>query len=262
MFKHFDFIDDAWERVYSAMDRNELGGCVHAKCSTVFYNPGSAGPGPNTQGVMCVYTEKANMDAVGFKLIEIVRQDIRYKLDETTYSGAYSHSSAKVSSKTIYWNGGKPSFTRDVKATSRKPAAGKREDRWQVNVVRAPEPLRSKEVAGWWVLTLEYDALTELWHTLKGVVESKDGNFGVIKMVCPPKKVRSSRTEKPVFHMYTSKEDSKTAGLLLIEFVARDIEYEESDGMGGRETLFWNNGSPGYREAERRGVKRTREEDF
>jgi hypothetical protein len=130
-----------------------------------------------------------------------------------------------------------------------------------VNVVKAPQPLCSKKVHGWWVLTLEYAGLTELWHLLKVIVKSKEKNFGIVKMVCPPKKVRSSRTEKPVFQVYTSEEDSKTVGLLLIEFVERDIEYEECDGMGGRETLFWNNGKPGYQEVERRAVKRPREED-
>ena len=218
-------------------------------------------PGPSTEAVVCVYTEGHNLDAVGFKLVEIVHQDIRWKPNTATSSHIYSHSSTGITSKAIYWNGGKPSFTRESKATNRRSGTSKREDKWQVNVVQAPEPLRSKEVGGWWVLTLEYAGLTELWHVLKDIVQSKERNFGVVKMVCPPKKVRSSRTEKPTFHLYTSKEDSKTVGLLLIEFVERDIEYEESDGMGGRETLFWNNGKPGYQELERKGVKRAREED-
>lgn len=42
----------------------------------MFYNASKSGPGPDTVAVICVYTEEHNMDAVGFKLIEMVQQDI------------------------------------------------------------------------------------------------------------------------------------------------------------------------------------------
>ena len=51
------------------------------------------------------------MDEVGLMLIHKVKQTIRYKTDEATLSGFYAHKGDKnVTCKTIYWNGGDPSF--------------------------------------------------------------------------------------------------------------------------------------------------------
>ena len=52
------------------------------------------------------------MDDIGFKLIEIVKQDIKYKTDEDTQSYKYTHAAwfREVTFKTIFWNNGKPSF--------------------------------------------------------------------------------------------------------------------------------------------------------
>lgn len=255
MFKYYDKIDEAWENICAAMTKDELGGCVTAKCSTMRYNPTGGGTGPSMTAVICVYTEEHNMDAVGFKLIEIVRQDIRYKTDASTLSFKYSHSSEKVSSKTIYWNSGKPSFVRESKPSRGK--SPKKEDIWHVNVVTAPEPISSEDIRGRWILNLEYPELTDMWHYLKGIVESKEKNFGIIKMVCP----RSPRREKPVFQVYTGKE-GKTVGMLLIEIVHRDIDYEQYPDMpGAMERLFWNDGSPDYEEVECKGIKRARREE-
>ena len=64
------------------------------------YNPTGGGPGPSTKGVICVYTEEHNMDTIGFKLIEIVQQDIKYKADSDTLVGKYLHTGAgKLPSK-------------------------------------------------------------------------------------------------------------------------------------------------------------------
>lgn len=257
MFKHFDEIDDTWEKIRTAIASNELQGCLVAKCSAMKYHPTLEGPGPSTTSVICVYTEEHNMDDIGFKLIEIVKQDIKYKTDEDTLSYKYTHAgSGKVTIKTIYWNNGKPSFHCED-----KPCYGtsfKREDIWHLNVVLAPEPFSSMEEHGRWILPLEYEELTELWHFLKGIIECKEKNVGIIKMVCPPKRVRNSPTEVPVFHVYTSGKDSKSVGKKLIKLIKRDIDYEYKPRhlhmRGNIKTLFWNDGEPDYEKIRRKGI--------
>ena len=68
VFKHFDKIDATWAKIRTAMIEDKLQGCVHAKCSTMRYNPSSCGPGPDTKAVICVFTEEHNMDDIGFKV--------------------------------------------------------------------------------------------------------------------------------------------------------------------------------------------------
>jgi hypothetical protein len=260
VFKHYDEIDAAWEAIRTAMAKDELQGCEHAKCSTMRYHPSCEGPGPSTTAVICVYTKEHNMEAIGFKLIELVKQDIKYKTDADTLSYKYTHAgSGKVSIKTIFWNNGKPSFE-----CVDKPCYGtsyKREDIWHLNVVTAPEPLRSRHVHGRWILYLEYEELTDMWHLLKDTIESKDDNFGIIRMVCPPKRVRSSQTESPVFHVYTSKEDYKSVGNKLIRLAKRDIDFEckpqySNDKQGVLDTLYWNDGEPDFEKVGRKGITR------
>ena len=258
MFKHIDEMDDTWEKIRTAMARDELQGCLVAKCSTMKYHPTLQGPGPSTTSVVCVYTEEHNMDDIGFKLIEIVKQDIKYKTDEDSWSYKYTHAgSGKVTIKTIFWNNGKPSFE-----CKDKPCYGtslRREDIWHLNVVLALEPFSSMEEHGRWILYLEYKELTELWHLLKGIIECKEKNFGIIKMVCPPKRVRSSPTEVPVFHVYTS-DNSKSVGKKLIKLIKRDIDYEckprHPHMQGNIKTLFWNDGEPDYERIQRKGITR------
>ena len=259
VFKHYDEIDQAWENIRTAiLDDDDLQGCVHAKSSTMMYNPSCSGPGPDTTGVICVYTRKHDMDDIGFRLIEIVKQDIKYKLDETTLDYKYVHAgSGKVTIKTIFWNNGTPSFVCED-----KPCYGTsyhRKDIWHLNVVTAPEPLASQCVHGRWVLPLDYQELTELWHTLKKVILSKKDNYGIIEMVCPPKHDRSSATEVPVFHIYTSDKARKLVGIKLINIIMEDIHYEckpqSPDSRAGRpETLFWNEGEPDYEKVTRKGI--------
>lgn len=58
-----------------------------------------------------VYTTEEAMDEVGLVLIHKVKQTIRYKTDEATRIGVYAHrGDKKITSKTLYWNGGDPSF--------------------------------------------------------------------------------------------------------------------------------------------------------
>ena len=227
VFDHYDKIDRTWENIRSAMARNQLPGCS-AKCTTMRYDPTAEGPGPSTQALICVYTEEENADRVGFNLIKIVKRDINYKTDQDTRHYKYSHAGNwKGAQKTIFWNGGKPAFNCKGKrsfATSRK-----REDIWHLNVVTA---ISSKEISGWWALQLEYQELSEIWHSLKDCIESETKNFGIIRMVCPPKLDRKSQTEKPVFHVFTSRDDCKSVGMKLIELVKRDITFKQEPQQG------------------------------
>ena len=104
---------------------------------------------------------------------------------------------------------------------------------------------------------MEYKELTGLWHHLKKIIECKEKNFGIIKMVCPPKRQRSSPTEKPVFLVYTSSKDSRSVGKRLIKLIKRDIDYEckaRHDRPGVVKTLFWNDGEPDYERIRRKGI--------
>ena len=258
VFKHYDEVDEAWENIRTAVAKDELQGCLSAACSTMMYHPTLEGPGPSTNSVICVYTKEHNMDAIGFKLIEIVKQDIKYKTDEDSRNYKYTHAgSGKVSIKTIFWNNGKPSFE-----CKDKPCYGtsfKKDDIWQLNVVTAPEPFCSEEVHGRWIMYLEYEELTGLWHHLKNIIETKEKNFGIVRMVCPPKRVRRSPTESPVFHVYTGLKAYRSVGKKLIEYTESDIDYERKPGGYGNmrgvvETLYWNEGEPDYERIRRKGI--------
>ena len=257
VFKHFDEIDETWEMIRTAVAEDKLQGSPVASVSSMRYNPSMSGPGPDTSGVICVYTQEHDMDAIGFKLIEMAKQDIKYKTDQASINGEYSFTGSRpVSLKTIYWNNGRPSFVCED-----RPCYGtsyKREDIWHLNVVDAPESLKYGEIHGRWVLSLEYAGLTGLWHFLKEQIESPEENFGVIRMVCPPKRVRKSQTEMPEFHLYTNKANKKAVGLHVIKFVGDDIVYEYKPQKYGHtarpEVLYWNDGEPDYEVVKRKGI--------
>ena len=260
LFKHYDEIDETWEKIRTAIVTDSLQGCVHAICSTMRYDPTSIGPGPSTTGVICVYTEEHNMDGIGFKLIEIAQQDIKYKTDSDTLACKYAHTGAgKVTIKTIFWNNGRPSFVCEDKpcyGTSRY-----KEDIWHLNVVEAPKEFAPKEIFGRWIVEVENEDLTELWHILKGKVECKTENFGVAAIVCPPKRNRRSAEEQAVFLLYVGKERKDSVGYKLIDLLETDIVFEHkrtSDSDIWRshhyDTLYWNNGEPAYEIVTRPGI--------
>ena len=257
VFKHWDEVDETWEMVRMAVAENNMQGSQHAAVTCKKYNPSMGGPGPNTVGVINVHTQEHDIDAIGFKLIEMVKQDIKYKTDQASINGEYSFTGSRpVSLKTIYWNNGRPSFV--CKDGPCRVTSYEIEDIWHLNVVDAPASLNYGAIHGRWVLFLEYAVLTGLWHFLKKQIESQEKNFGVIRMVCPPKRVRSSPTEMPKFHLYTNKMKKSTVGLYLIKFVERDIVYEykpQKSGYTARpEVLYWNDGDPDYEVVRRKGI--------
>ena len=245
VFNHYDKIDETWMIIRTAILNYDMQGCAYASCSTMRYNPTVRGPGPDKAGVICVHTSKYDIDAIGFRLIEIAQQDIKYKLGDDSRDNRYVHAgSGPVSIKTIYWNDGNPSFE-----CVGKPCHGTsydKQDQWHLNVVDVP--FATQSIHGRWVLPLKYKEMTGLWHYLKKLIESEEDNFGVIKMVCPPKRNHQSATEVPVIHVYTSDADREMVGAKFMNLIKRDIRYEAIHVPGDRiersYTLVWNYGEP------------------
>ena len=118
VFKKLEKLDATWHIIRKAVDSGELG-ALRAKCSTSNPNPAGYPTGPGVTGVICVHTSERAIDEVGFKLVHLVKKDIRYKTDEATRQGLYSRKGDKnISLKTIYWNDGEPSFERNFKGES------------------------------------------------------------------------------------------------------------------------------------------------
>ena len=108
VFKHMSCIDQVWEKIRKAVASGELG-ATGSKVSTMRDNPNASNPAIK---VICVYTTKETMDDVGMKLIQLVKQTIRYKTDEATLSGRYTcRGDGKVTCRTLSWNNGCPKFT-------------------------------------------------------------------------------------------------------------------------------------------------------
>ena len=242
VFKHFDEVDLTWEQICRAMARGTLQCCPKAKCSTVRYCPGTTGPGPVTKAVIFVYaSEEQDIDIIGFQLIEIAKQDVKYK-------------SFDSSEFTIFWNNGKPSF--DCEDMPCRGTSDDKKDIWKLNVVTAPEPLGSLYDHGRWVLPSDWTKSTPtgLWHKMRKKITSAKPTeiYGVIKMVCP----KGRRSDTPVFHFYTNNQHWKSVGTQLINLAKRDICYEHRpyNGTGHMETLFWNDGEPVYERITRKGI--------
>ena len=276
VFRSFDDIDEMWSIVREGVETGKLGSLA-AKCSTLKYGPSDCGPGPVVNAVICVFTTKKRMNEVGFKLIKIVKHDIRYKTDEATLSGVYVHTGAKRTTiKSIFWNEGEPSL--DWKGMAcpgpTKPGCVRDEcDRWQLNRAKAPEAVAlSARVHGKWIIAVQYDELTDLWHFLKEGVES--GKLGAIEMVCPSKRDIHDPTELPRMYVYTSEEKKNDVGLRLINIIKADLVYEIETNMKqpemdwrsprtkeyrshvvGGERLRWNNGEPTFEDVKRRADK-------
>ena len=56
----------------------------------MFYNLSCSGPGPRNTNAICVYTCEYDMNAIGFKFVEVVKQDIKYKTDAATEEYRYA----------------------------------------------------------------------------------------------------------------------------------------------------------------------------
>lgn len=92
-------LDTLWHKIHPLVRTGRLG-ANGAKCSTGL----STGTSRDGNGVICVYTTREMRDEVGLKLIEEVKQTIKYKSDEATLAGRYvSRGYKSVCEKTLYW---------------------------------------------------------------------------------------------------------------------------------------------------------------
>ena len=111
VFKPLEELDKTWHMIRKAVESGELDS-TGATSSTAMPDPARHATN-STEGVICIHTSVETMDEVGFKLVHMVKQDIRYKTDEATLKGEYIATGyEKVTVKTIFWNDGKPGFTR------------------------------------------------------------------------------------------------------------------------------------------------------
>ena len=194
VFERMDSIDKIWSMIVEAMKKDELGGCIEAKCSTRFFNPTAYGPGPITSNQISVYTSEDNKMEVGEKLIHLVQRDIKYKLEGDTQSGRYRHKDFDLKIERFYYNYGHPSAT--LKGNECPGFIDNGEDKWQLNVVKCSK-LQSENIFGYWELVIEGEPLTDLWHYLKDKIQSEEESLGAIKMVSPKKKhVRTNQLFK------------------------------------------------------------------
>ena len=107
VFKQLEELDETWHMIRKAVESGKLDS-TGAKCSTAKPDPSSYLMDSN-KGVICVYTSEEMMDKVGFDLVKMVKQDIRYKTDEATLQGLYrARGYTNMSLQTIYWNDGDP----------------------------------------------------------------------------------------------------------------------------------------------------------
>ena len=255
VFRPFTLLDKTWHMIRNGIETGQLSECTTvAKCSAMFYHPSCGGPGPKTGGVICVHTTEKNVDEAGHILISMVKHDIKYKTNEASSGGSYAwrNGGQSVCTKTLYWNDGHPSYE-----LQGKTCYGPKQnvvDEWRLNVATAPKSMLSiSDVYGRWVVTPEFDKLTDLWHVLKAMIES--GELGPVEMVCPPKMKRFDPTEDIVFLIYTAYKNKEFVGVSLTTILSEDIAYQlgksairasRTGTITYNHRVLWNDGEPVY----------------
>ena len=181
-------LDEVWLKISEATEAEALT-TTGLKSTTGMYNPSSSGPGPMTKGVISVYTTEENVDAAGYEVIRIVQHDIQYK--PNSEDGRYRRKGdRRIAKNQLYWNDGAPS---DV-ATKKHSTVWKEniKDKWHKNIATSPTRLSdSGGISGYWFAETKFENLTELWHTMREMVETD--TLGPVKMKCPDAGVRGRR---------------------------------------------------------------------
>ena len=230
VIKNVDRIDETWSTIVQAILRDDLGGCIEAKCSTQYYNPTAHGPGPTYTSQISVYTSEENKMDVGEKLIHLVQHDIWYKLEEDTQSSRYRHKNPDMDIERFYYNNGHPSTA--LEGNKCIGYIKDREHASHLNTVKCQK--LQEEKFGYWKLKFEEnDALTNYWHYLKDRILAEQ-RLGIIEMICPHKKHK----DKPTFQVFTSQAHMLATGLTLIHIMEKDIEFEELES-GNITKVIW-----------------------
>ena len=249
IFRNFEDLNKTWCVVRDEVMSGRLG-AIGASCSTLWYNPQKNGAGPITTGRIGVYTNEHDYIEVGLRLIQlrVIQHDIKYKTLRATHRGEFSltHENTKrISSKTIFWNKGRPYAAEKMKrGTSpcyphvRNPhRSDPKSDKWKVNIVDGPSKQRSENAYGKWIIKSSFDYesevnVTKLWHKLKGEIEG--GGLPVIQMECPR---GASKDSPPEIHVTTSEANMEAVGRSISNLVKDDIEYTV---FGEKKILKWN----------------------
>ena len=248
IFRNLEDLNKTKELVYDEIKSGRLK-VVGMKCSTLYYNPQSAGGGPTTTGRISVFTNKDDYIQIGRKLVKLVRHDIKYKVEDK-----YAHlgeSGGRITSMTMFLNDGKPYAAKKPRHGTRichppcrndKRQYDPKYDIWKLNVVEGQAQGRFH---GKWILESNYlktsdKNITSVWHILKAKIES--GELPVIRMECPAPKFSG---EIPEIHISTSEQDKNAVGEAIISVVEHDIYYITGNG-DTKETLSWNDGKSGY----------------
>ena len=249
-FSNFEDLNETWSVVRDEVMSGRLG-AIGASCSTLWYNPLTFRAGPITTGRIGVYTNEDDYIEVGLKLVKlgVIQHDIKYKTTEATNRGEFSliqESTKRISSKTIFWNQGKPyaaerlrQGTVPCKPRARNPYGryDPKTDIWKINIVDGTSKHRSETAYGKWIVQSNYKAesevnITKLWHKLKGKIEG--GDLPAIQMECPK---GPSKDSPPEIHVNTSEANMEAVGSSIVNLVKDDIGYTV---FGEKKILKWN----------------------
>ena len=242
IFRNLEDLNETKELVYNEIKSRRLK-VVGMKCSTLYYNPQSAGGGPQTTGRISVFTNEDDCIEIGRKLVNLVQHDIKYKKEKK-----YAHSAQnakRITSMTMFWNDGCPYAAGKPRPGTRichpscrndKRKYDPKDDIWKLNVM---EGQAQEDFHGKWILESNYRKasdknITSVWHILKAKIES--GELPVIKMECPTPKFSG---ETPEIHISTSEQHKDAVGAAIISVVEHDIYYDTGNG-DIKETLSWN----------------------
>ena len=241
VFRHYcRAIDETWKALTRALDSGVLE-AEYLNSSTMLYNPTYSGPGYRDSGVICVYTTEKLLDKVGFQLVCIVKHDIKYKTNEATSNGIYSHRGAqRCTLKTLFWNDGQPSFKSQVVNSGPSLDLQCYPQLGPSNTARAPVPYCFDQVYGKWIVPTVHDAITDDYHAIREKLES--GRLGAVRMDCPKKR---SPLDDPIIIVFTAEWRMREVGCKLLNFLQRDLTFELHRRVSsGVLHICWNEGDP------------------
>lgn len=205
VFRKHEELDETWQLIKTHVRSGYLGKHI-AKCLTMVRTETSG-----TNGVICVFTSKDDIDEIGLKLIKLVLdKKLVYKTNAATTRNLYTvYGVRKTTYKTLFWNDGDPQFDFD-------PLYGK----WTICCKRKENP----------------DLM------LQKVREAVDDGAQV-------REYRSDAKQYAYAHIavFTTEEDVDKVGYNLIKVVKRDITFKTTNPCGGPHEkihLRWNKGNP------------------
>ena len=123
IFSNANNIDATWNKICRLVKSGDLH-AHSAKVATALNVSSQQKKYKSSSHVICVYSSHERVDEVGLKLIHIVQRNLHYKTDEATHAGLYASTiqgqeqQQRVSSRSLYWNGGNPTFEKPPRGSS------------------------------------------------------------------------------------------------------------------------------------------------